>query len=520
MNYSKCRHFGFVAWVFIFGLLGAFASAQTVLTSNVPVANLSGAAGSQVFYQIAVPAAQTKLEIRITGTGDCDLYVKRGSQPTTTSYDYRPYTNNSNETVTVANPVAGNWFIMLRGYKAYSGLTLVAILTGGSTTTAVATPTFSPVGGTYPQQQNVTISTVTANATIRYTTDGADPTSSSTVYSAPIILSSTTTLKARGFLSGMTDSAVATAAFTIATGGLNILQNGSPRANLAAAKDSKTYYQISVPAGQSALAITIAGGAQSGDCDLYVRRGSQPTTSTYDYRPYLGGSNETVSVSSPVGGDWFIMLHGYTAYSGVTLTATYSASAKPDLTPYTGSLNAYTTTETFNGNACDVTEGLVVSGTRRLLRFTTETRNVGTADLVLRSPANNPLFTYAPCHGHYHFNNFAEYRLLNSAGQQAAIGQKVGFCLEDVSRWNSAANARAQYDCDYQGIQAGWSDLYSRNLPGQWVDITGIAPGTYVLEIRLDTANRIDEANETNNLARVEVVIGATNGAVSSRPLP
>lgn len=520
MNFYNYHRLKSLFWVLLLGSLGSLASAQTALTSNVPVTNLSGASGSQVYYKIAVPVAQTKLEIRITGSGDCDLYVKRGAQPTTSSYDYRPYTNTSNETVTVTNPVAGDWFIMLRGYKAYSGVTLVAVLTGGTTTAAVATPTFSPAGGTFPQQQNVTISTATANAMIRYTTDGTDPTASSTVYSAPLILSSTTTLKARGFLSGMTDSAVATANFTISTGGVNILQNGSPRANLAAAKSSMTYYQIYVPAGQSALAISISGGTQSGDCDLYVRRGAQPTLSTYDYRPYLGSSNESASVSSPAGGDWFIMLYGYTAYSGVTLTATYSATAKPDLLPVLDSLNAYSTTETFNGSACDVTEGLVLSGTRRLLRFTTETRNVGTADLVLRSPANNPLFTYAPCHGHYHFNNFAEYRLLNSAGQPAAIGQKVGFCLEDVSRWNSAANSRAQYDCDYQGIQAGWSDIYSRNLPGQWVDITGVAAGTYVLEIRLDTANRIDEANETNNTARAEVVIGASNGAVSSRPLP
>jgi hypothetical protein len=266
--------------------------------------------------------------------------------------------------------------------------------------------------------------------------------------------------------------------------------------------------------------INITGGSQSGDCDLYVRRSAQPTTSTYDYRPYLSGSNETVSVSNPAGGDWFIMLNAYTAYSGVTLTASYSATAKPDLMPYLGALNAYTSTETFNSNVCDVTEGLVSSGTRRLLRFSTETRNIGTADLVLRSPANNPLFTYAPCHGHYHFNNFAEYRLLNSAGQQVATGQKVGFCLEDVSRWNSSANSRAQYDCDYQGIQAGWSDIYSHNLPGQWIDITGLPAGTYVLEIQLDTADRIAESDETNNTARAQVVIGSTDGNVSSQPLP
>jgi subtilase family serine protease len=57
-------------------------------------------------------------------------------------------------------------------------------------------------------------------------------------------------------------------------------------------------------------------------------------------------------------------------------------------------------------------------------------------------------------------------------------------------------------------------------LPGQWIDITGVAAGTYILEIRLDTANRIDEANESNNLGRAEVVIGASNGSVTSRVLP
>jgi hypothetical protein len=492
--------------------------AQTRLTNNTPIVNLSGTKGSQVYYVISVPDGQSKLEIGITGNGDCDLYVRRGSQPTTSAYDYRPYQNTSNETVTVTNPTAGDWYIMLRGYASYSGVTLVASYAG--TVGTVATPVFSLPAGTYAQQQGVAITTATPTAMIRYTTDGTDPTSSSTVYSAPLILSSTTTVKARGFLSGLADSAVATATYTITGSGVTILQNGSPRTGLTGAKGSMTYYKISVPSGQSALAISISGGSGSGDCDLYVRRALQPTLSTYDYRPYLGASNETVSVSNPAAGDWYIMLNGYTAYNGVTLTASYSTTAKPDLQPYLGSLNPRTSTETFSTTSCDVNEGLVLTGTRRLLRFTTETRNIGTADLVLRSPANNPLFTYAPCHGHYHFNNFAAYRLFNSAGQQVGAGQKIGFCLEDVSRWNLSANSLAQYNCDYQGIQAGWSDIYSSNLPGQWVDITGLLPGTYTLEISLDTANHIDEANETNNTARAEVDIGSTDGNVTFRLLP
>lgn len=503
-------------FLLLLGVLASSSQAQTVLTNGVAVTNFSGAAGSTAYYKIGVPDGRAKLEVRITGSGDCDLYVKYGAQPTTSSYDYRPYTSTSNETATVTNPRGGDWFIMLRGYKAYSGLTLLATYPDATAPTA-ATPTFSPAPGTYPQQQFVTLSTATADAMVRYTTNGTDPTSSSTVYSAPIILSSTTTIKARAFKSGMTDSAVATGTYTIAGNGITDLQNDSPKTGLSGAKASQTHYRIAVTAGQASLAITMQG---SGDCDLYVRRGSQPTLALYDYRPYLSNSNESVTVTSPASGDWYIMLYGYAAYSNVTLRASYSADAKPDLIPVLTSLNASTSTETFTGGACDVTEGLVTSGTRRLLRFTTETRNIGTADLVLRSPAGNPLFTYAPCHGHYHFNGFAEYRLLNSSGQSVALGQKVGFCLEDVSRWNTSANSRAVYNCDYQGIQAGWSDIYSKNLPGQWIDITGVAAGTYVLEIKMDTLNRISESDETNNIGRAEVTFSNTNGAVTSRPLP
>lgn len=79
----------------------------------------------------------------------------------------------------------------------------------------VATPTFNPAEGTYTETQNVAISTTTAGDTIRYTTDGAEPTETSTVYSTPIEISTTTTLKAKAFKAGMTDSATASATYTI-----------------------------------------------------------------------------------------------------------------------------------------------------------------------------------------------------------------------------------------------------------------------------------------------------------------
>ncbi|MFF7199058.1 chitobiase/beta-hexosaminidase C-terminal domain-containing protein [Streptomyces sp. NPDC008079] len=85
----------------------------------------------------------------------------------------------------------------------------------GGTGTTVATPTFSPAGGTFSSAQSVTISDATSGASIRYTLDGSTPTVSSTLYSAPLNISASTTVKAIGIKSGSTNSAVATASYTI-----------------------------------------------------------------------------------------------------------------------------------------------------------------------------------------------------------------------------------------------------------------------------------------------------------------
>jgi Zn-dependent metalloprotease len=118
----------------------------TTLTNGVAVTNLSGSTGTWKHYKIAVPTGQTKLEIIMSGgTGDADMYVKRGSQPTSSSYDYRPYLNGNNETVTVTNPVAGDWYISIYGYSTYSGVSLKATY---STTTSTCTSVSGSLSGT------------------------------------------------------------------------------------------------------------------------------------------------------------------------------------------------------------------------------------------------------------------------------------------------------------------------------------------------------------------------------------
>ena len=97
--------------------------------------------------------------------------------------------------------------------------------TGGTTTTA--TPTFSPAAGTYSSAQTVAISDTTSGAKIYYTTNGTTPTISSTLYSAAITVSATETVEAIAAASGDSNSAVATAAYTISTSGGSTLANGT-----------------------------------------------------------------------------------------------------------------------------------------------------------------------------------------------------------------------------------------------------------------------------------------------------
>jgi vibriolysin len=80
------------------------------------------------------------------------------------------------------------------------------------------------------------------------------------------------------------------------------------------------YYEVDLSAGFSDLSAVISGG--SGDTDLYVRQGAQPTTGSYDCRPYRNGNNETCSFDNPASDIWYVGLRGYSASSGVTLTIT------------------------------------------------------------------------------------------------------------------------------------------------------------------------------------------------------
>ena len=329
----------------------------TALTDGVPVLGLAGATGSHLYFKITVPSSQGKLEFRMSGgTGDCDLYVRRGALPTTSVYDSRPYTNGNNESVDVVNPVSSVYYVMLYGYAGFTGVTLKADYMAAT----VETPVFTPAPGNFDAPVNVSLTCATAGAAIRYTLDGSTPTAASALYSSPILVSSSNTIAARAFASGKVDSAVTRGTYTVNQMTITTMVNGITYAGISGATGSKRYFQISVPSGQATLDIRIAGG--TGDCDLYVRRGGVPTTSVYDYRPYKDGNNELAHVSNPAAGVWYIMLNGYNAYSGVSVTGQYgqyaNATSTPVLSPGPG---------TYSGS---VTVGMTCATSGAAIRYT------------------------------------------------------------------------------------------------------------------------------------------------------
>ena len=141
-------------------------------------------------------------------SGATIYYTTNGTMPTTSSTAYTgPITVSSTETLEAIAVATGdnNSAVASAAYTITPALPMVS------------TPTFSPAAGTYTSAQSVTISDATSGATIYYTTNGTTPTTSSTPYTGPITVSSTETLEAIAVATGDTNSAVASAAYTISS---------------------------------------------------------------------------------------------------------------------------------------------------------------------------------------------------------------------------------------------------------------------------------------------------------------
>jgi Zn-dependent metalloprotease len=147
---------------------GGGGGTTTPLTKGVAVTGLGATSGNSLNYSLVVPAGATNLTFTMSGgTGDADMYVKFGSAPTDTVYDCRPYKSGNAETCTFAAPSAGTYYVRLKAYSTFSGVSLVGNYTtggGGGSTQTYSNTTDYAIGDNTTVDSPITVSGRSGNA--------------------------------------------------------------------------------------------------------------------------------------------------------------------------------------------------------------------------------------------------------------------------------------------------------------------------------------------------------------------
>lgn len=180
----------------------------------------------------------------------------------------------------------------------------------------------------------------------------------------------------------------------------------------------------------------------------------------------------------------------------------------PDLTMSSSALQTSMTMSTVNiTDVCAPVEGCTGGlGQRYVIRFTTRIENIGTTDYYIGSPSSQPqMFSTANCHGHAHYQGYADYILFDQAGNAIPVGFKNGFCVIDVGCYPGNTG---QYGCSNMGISKGCYDIYGSGTTCNWIDVTNVPAGTYTLVLRTNWQRSPDalgrhERDYTNNFAQV-----------------
>jgi hypothetical protein len=183
----------------------------------------------------------------------------------------------------------------------------------------------------------------------------------------------------------------------------------------------------------------------------------------------------------------------------------------PDLMVVQSAIENSLVRDQFPAQNCWVQEGCLRGyGDRTVIRFTTHIKNIGATDYYIGNPGTNPgQFTFGNCHGHPHYEGYAEYVLYKNTGQTIPIGFKNGFCVLDLE---CSGGGTAQYGCSNMGISTGCGDIYGAGLDCQWIDITDVDPGSYILAVKVnwdqspDALGRV-ESDYVNNWAQVCITI-------------
>uniref|UniRef100_A0A8C9JU58 Lysyl oxidase homolog n=1 Tax=Panthera tigris altaica TaxID=74533 RepID=A0A8C9JU58_PANTA len=141
---------------------------------------------------------------------------------------------------------------------------------------------------------------------------------------------------------------------------------------------------------------------------------------------------------------------------------------------------------------------------RVLLRFPQRVKNQGTSDFLPSRPRYS--WEWHSCHQHYHsMDEFSHYDLLDASTQRrVAEGHKASFCLEDTS-CDYGYHRRFACTAHTQGLSPGCYDTYNADIDCQWIDITDVKPGNYILKVSVNPSYLVPESDYSNNVVRCEI---------------
>lgn len=284
------------------------------LVNGVAKSDINIASKEENHYHINVPSGTTTMEINFSGTGDADLYVKSGQQATRNygGYDYKAAGYGSNESITVENPSAGEWHIMVYAYSEVSSGNLQVNLT--------------TIGEN--QSPNANFNFATNNLNVSFSDQSSDPDgsisdwswsfgdgSSSSEQNPSHVFSQDGSYQVTLTVSddqGAQDSFSQTVTVSESGSGSEPyeLQSGVAKSPIIVGSKAEEMYHIIVPQNTSSMTITLTG---DGDGDLYVKLSEEPTRNYggADYKATKWGSDELITISNPGAGVWYIMVYGY-----------------------------------------------------------------------------------------------------------------------------------------------------------------------------------------------------------------
>jgi len=303
-------------------LLDVADNSFRLLANGGSASNLSASTGAELNFVVVAPANASALSFSSSaGTGNADLYVKFGSAPTTASYDCRSNASGNGESCNIASLQPGTYYAMLHATSAFSGVTI----TGSSSGNLKPVPSFNV--GTNGLTANFTDTSTDSDGGIASRSwkfgDGGASTAANPSRTYSLAGAYTVQLTS-------TDTSGATRC-TLRQVAVNpppvTLTNGTPVTGLAGKVGAELRYTLQVPSNATGLGFTTGNG--SGDADLYVKFGSPPTLSSYDCISASPTTIESCAIPSAQSGTYYVLVHAYSAISGVTLTGSYDGVTAP-----------------------------------------------------------------------------------------------------------------------------------------------------------------------------------------------